>query len=89
MSDKKEGFTFYSPNMDINMQPISPREGEMGIVNLYVHVVFEWSDSIVADVDEFDNPIEYKSGWLMKVLPETMVYNGEKFISVAQTMKEK
>jgi hypothetical protein len=87
MNDKT--YKFYSPAVDINMKPIEPIEGEMAIVNIHVEVIFEWSDKIVVDVDEFDNPIEYKSGWLMKVLPQTAVYNGENRITIAMTMKEK
>jgi hypothetical protein len=86
---KKEGYTFYFPAVDISMKPIEPVTGELAIVNLHVNVVFEWSNEIVVDIDDDGNPTEYKSGWLMKVLPQTVVYNGEKRITVAHTMKEK
>lgn len=67
-----------------------PVEGEMAIVELPVNVIFEWSDKIVADVDENNEPIEFTSGWLMKVVtPQTFVYYNEKRITIAMTMKEK
>ncbi len=59
-----------------------PITGEIAIVNLPVKVLFEWSDKIVEDVDEENNPVSYKSGYLMRVIPDqTFVYENEKRIT--------
>lgn len=57
----------------------APVPGEIAIVNIPVKVVFVWSDRIVDEVDENNNPTSYKEGFVMEVLgPQTVVYNGEK-----------
>jgi hypothetical protein len=56
-------------------EPSEPVVGEIATVNLPVDVLFEWSDKIVAEVDENNEPVEYRSGYIMKViLPQTFVY---------------
>lgn len=71
-----------------------PLAGELAVVNLPVNVVFEWSDKLIddCDYDEEGNVIEssitYKSGFIMNILPQRVIYNGESRITVAQTMKE-
>ena len=50
-----------------------PLEGDWAEVNLRVHVIFKWSDKIVVDVDDFGEPLSYRSGYIMEVLP------GQKF----------
>lgn len=61
-----------------------PVAGEIGIVNLPVKVLFVWSDKIVEDVDENNNPVSYTSGYVMKVAnDQEFVYNGEDKITIA------
>lgn len=86
MEDNKD-FEWHEPRGLI--KDIKPITGEIAIVNIPVQVLFEWSDKIVADVDENDNPVEYKEGYIMKVLPnQSFVYNDIPFITVAHTFKE-
>lgn len=66
----------------------NPVEGEIAIVNLPVKVYFEWSDKIVEDVDEFNNPVEFREGFIMKVIPQSFAYKGESRITEAYTTKE-
>lgn len=66
----------------------NPVEGEIAIVNLPVKVYFEWSDKIVEDVDEFNNPVEFREGLVMKVMPQSFAYKGESRITEAYTTKE-
>ena len=66
-----------------------PVEGEIAIVELPVKVIFEWSDKIVADVDEFDNPVEFKSGYIMRIIGnQSFVYNNEKRQALGFAFKE-
>lgn len=64
-------------------------EGDVSIVKLPVKVLFEWSDKIIADYDsETDTILEYKSGYVMKVLPkQSFVYKNEEAIFIANTVK--
>jgi hypothetical protein len=58
-------------------------------VTLPVKCTFRWSDQIVADVDENDNPVEYMSGWIMEVIPnQTFVYNKQETILYCRTAEE-
>ena len=69
---------------------IPVNDGDLRIVNLPVEVLFEWSDKIIADYDsETDIILEYKSGYVMKILPKQYsVYNNEKTTFLASTFKE-
>lgn len=76
-------------------KPIGPPiSGELAVVNLPVNVVFEFSDKLIddCDYDEDGNVIEasitYKSGFIMNILPQRLIYNGEARITVGHTMKE-
>jgi len=52
--------------------------GDIRMVYLPVKVIFEWSDKIVSDHDHPESDwVEYTSGYIMKVFPQTIVYNGE------------
>lgn len=66
------------------------QDGDLRIVNLPVKVVFEWSDKIVDDYDsETDTILEYKSGYIMKVLPDQkFVFKGESSKFLASTVHE-
>jgi hypothetical protein len=67
-----------------------PRTGEIAEVTIPVKVIFEWSDKIVADVDEFNNPVEFRSGYIMKILPDqVLVYKDQKRLPIAFTTTEK
>jgi len=48
-------------------------EDEVYLVNVPVKVITEWSDEIVDDIDEEGNVVSYRSGWLLKVLPNQVV----------------
>lgn len=66
-----------------------PEHGDLRVLKLPVKVIFEWSDKIVSQVDEENNPVEYTSGYIMKVLGgETFVYKGEESQYIASTMQE-
>lgn len=65
-----------------------PIEGEIATVNLPVQVYFEWSDKIVEDVDEHNNPVSFTSGYIMKVMPQTFVYRGQARVTKVYTTKE-
>lgn len=80
----------YNFHIEERKQPTQPVVGEMAIVNnINVTVVFKWSDKIVADVDDEGNPVEYTSGFVMEILPQTIIWNKEPFYTIAQTQKEK
>lgn len=66
-------------------------DGDIRIVTLPVQCLFEWSDKIVIDYDEETGHTEYRSGFVMKVLPnQSFVYKeeGEDSVFVSQTMRE-
>ena len=55
-----------------------PSHGEIRSVLLEVECLFQWSDEIIDEYDfEEDKVISYKSGLVMKVLPQTLVYKGQ------------
>lgn len=65
-------------------------DGDVRIVNLTVKVIFEFSDKIIADYDcEKNIVLEYKSGYIMKVLPEqNFVFKDEKTIFLSRKFKK-
>lgn len=64
-----------------------PREGEVAEITIPVKVIFNWSNKIVEQVDEHDNPTEYSSGWMMSVMPQQgSVYKGQAFQSLFMTV---
>jgi hypothetical protein len=66
-------------------------DGDLREVLLPVKTVFEWSDKIVKEYDyENDKVLEYTSGFVMKVVPDQeFIYNNEKSVFLASTIKEK
>jgi len=63
--------------------------GEIRIVNLPVQCYFEWSDTIIASIDEQTGKLEYTSGFVMKVLnDQDFVYGGQETVFVAQTLRK-
>lgn len=68
-----------------------PSNGDIRQVNLPVKVVFEWSDKIIADYDiETDTVLEYKSGFVMKVLTEqSFEYKNQETMFLANALIEK
>lgn len=53
-----------------------PEDGMVAEIMMPVKVMFEFSDKIVSDWDENNEPLEYTSGFIMKVLPDqSKVYN--------------
>lgn len=62
----------------------SPVHGDMGIINVPVKVIFEWSDKIIADYDsETDTVLEYKEGYIMKVINnQEYVYENQDIIPI-------
>lgn len=70
----------------INHDTIS--NGDIRVVSVPVKVLFEWSDKIVSDYDsETDTVIEYKSGFIMKIIPgQEFVFNDEPTIFMASAL---
>lgn len=77
--EKNKEFKWEAVGIPKQSDPIA---GEIATVNIPVDVLFEWSDKIVADVDEHNNPVEYRSGYIMRVLtPQTFVFDGQERIT--------
>jgi hypothetical protein len=66
--------------------------GDIREVNLVVKVIFEWSNKIIDEYDDAtDTVISYKSGFIMKVLPnQEFKYRHEntRFIGAAYSNKK-
>lgn len=65
----------------------NPRKGQIALVNLQVKVAFEWRTDIVEDIDDNGDSV-YTSGWVMRVLPQEVVFNGHEFYSLGYTVTE-
>lgn len=73
-----------------SLTPTEPSHGDLCVATIPVKVIFEFSDKIVADVDEYNNPVEYKSGYIMRVLPDqSFVYQDEAVFILGHTHTEK
>jgi hypothetical protein len=85
MTDQEKGCPFDEPIYNPSIKPpVPPVHGEIAIVHLPVRVVFLWSDKIVEEVDENNNPVEYRSGFIMQHLSEnTWVYDNQPRITEA------
>lgn len=59
------------PKENINTPPV---HGDTAIVYLPVIVTFLNSDRIVTQVDEENNPVEFKQGLVMHIHPQTAIY---------------
>lgn len=68
MSEEKKEFQ-WATSHDFSKPSGDPVTGEIAIVNIPVKVAFVWSDKIVEDVDECGNPVSFRSGYIMEVLP--------------------
>jgi len=67
-----------------------PIHNEIAIVNIPVKVLFKFSDNIVVDVDDHDEPVEFTSGYIMHVLPnQKFVFNNHERQTVCFTFDEK
>lgn len=89
MSKTEDNFTWEYPGITNNP---SVKDGDIRLVNLPVQVGFEWSDKIVSDWDENGDPLDYTSGYIMRVLPDqSFIYNSEEsmFIGASFTKKPK
>ena len=62
-------------------------EGDLRFADILARVVFHWSNKIMDDVDEEGN-VSYKSGWVMKVPEQTIVYHNHSTYLVAHSKKE-
>lgn len=70
-----------------DQRPIA--SGDIRVVQLPLKVWFEWRDDIVADHDEETGYTEYKSGFVMHILPsQSFVYDNQPTIFIANTVKE-
>jgi hypothetical protein len=79
-------FKFHEPYLPKQGGPVP---GEVAIVTLPVQVVFVWSDRIVEDVDEGNNPVSYTEGFVMEVIgAQTFVYKNEPRITNCFTRPE-
>lgn len=83
---KEKDFKWFEENRTLSTEPVV---NDIGIVTLPVKVLFEWSDKIVVDVDEYDNPVEHRSGYVMQVMPnQYAVFNGQPVQIIAHTKSE-
>lgn len=83
-----DGAKFKWSELPDSHTPIS--EGDLRIVEIPVKVLFEWSDKIVVDHDYPESDwVEYGSGWVMKVLEQSVVYNNQEALPLASTFKTK
>jgi len=84
--ENNEPYEFNAPKLR-ERKEIS--NGEIRVVNLPVHCLFEWSDEIVKEFDKETGKIEYASGFVMKVLNnQDFVYCGQETAFVAQSIKK-
>ena len=69
--------------------PVIPpiTEGDLRFADVRAQVVMEWSDLIVDDVTEEEEPI-YTSGWVMKVMAQQIVYKNHNTYYLSSTKKE-
>lgn len=64
------------------------RNNDIRETQLWVKSLYQWSDKI-PQYDDQGEIESYKSGWVMKVLPnQEFVYNGEENFFVASTFEE-
>ena len=67
----------------------TPFNGEIGIVTLPVKVLFEWSDKIIVDNDsETGEVLKYTTGYIMKIMPETIAYNKQDIIHFSSAVPD-
>jgi len=85
MSDINDNFYYKEWPMSDNS---FIRDGDIRLVTIDARVVFEETDKIVADVDENDEPVEFKDGFLMHILDKTYVYRGEETVLIGQSCLE-
>lgn len=71
MTQKYEWFDLSKPMLH------PPRDGEVREVTVPVQAVFRWSDMIADEVDEDGNVLSWKSGFIMDILPQKILYQGE------------
>ncbi len=72
---KMEEFKWEEEQFNKRGKPIA---GDIAVVTIPVKVIFEWSDKIIKDHDYPKSDwVEYTSGLVMRVLPQTVVYNNE------------
>lgn len=53
------------------------RDGDIREVTLPVQVAMRWSTMIPKEIDEDGTVTEYTSGFIMDVLPQKFLYNGQ------------
>jgi len=64
-------------------------EGDVRCITLPVKARFTWADKIIVDYDtETGKVLEYRSGWVMDILPEQLVYYNEPTEFLYQTTIE-
>ena len=62
-------------------------DGDLGVANLPVKVIFQWSDKIVDEYDAETKTTKYKSGYIMKVLPDqSFVYQNQEYILIGNLL---
>lgn len=63
--------------------------GNIRRITLPVDVVCKWTDKIVDEYDdEKDEVISYKSGFIMEVIPQSIVYKGQDTVFIGQSIME-